>query len=101
MGMRLRVARVVATVSAVVVWVLPAVVYAAAGEGEGNLVHVADTRRLTGFSLFVANLYNTDRLLFTLFSLALTAVLGLTLGLLMDGVVASIGLNLEQRQTRE
>jgi hypothetical protein len=101
MESRSRAWRLVSAAFAVAFWLLPLVARAAAGEGEGNLVHVADTRHLTGFNLFVANLYNTDRLLFSLLSLALTAGLGLTLGLLMDAVVASIGLDLTTRQTRE
>lgn len=82
-------------------WFLPVVASAASVEDEGKLVHVADTRHLTGFNLYIANLYNTDRLLFTLFAVGLTAALGLALGLLMDGVVAAIGLDLERQQTRE
>ncbi len=73
----------------------------AAAPEEGKLVHVADTRHLTGFSLFIANLYNTDRLLFTAFAVLLTATLGLVLGLIMDGVVAAIGLDLGRRHVRE
>jgi hypothetical protein len=79
---------------------MSAVLRAAAPE-EGRLVHVADTRSLHGFTLFIANLYNTDRLLFTLTSLALTAALGLTLGVLMDALVASIGLDLRKREFKE
>jgi hypothetical protein len=101
MARRSRTPRVLFPAFAVIFWLLPVIVRAAEGEGEGNLVHVADTRHLAGFNLFVANLYNTDRLLFTLFSLALTAALGLVLGLLMDGVAAAIGLDLAKRQTRE
>ncbi len=78
---------------------LPTLVCAA--PEEGKLVHVADTRHLTGFNLFVANLYNTDRLLFTLFALGVTAALGLTLGLLMDVLVGLIGLDLKHRGMRE
>jgi hypothetical protein len=79
----------------------PAAAYAAPADDAGKLVHVADTRHLTGFNLFVANLYNTDRVLFTVFAVGLTAVLGLALGWLMDLAVGLIGLDLEQRQARE
>jgi hypothetical protein len=74
---------------------------AAAAPDEGRLVHVADTRSLHGFNLYIANLYNTDRLLFTLLAIALTAALGLTLGVLMDAVVASIGLDIRRREFKE
>ncbi len=95
LGPRLRSSALIA-----LVWLLPVVVHAQHSE-EGNLVHVADTRHITGFNLFIANLYNTDRLLFTLFAVGLTAVLGLVLGMLMDWIVGSIGLDLKSRQARE
>jgi hypothetical protein len=79
----------------------PTVVAAAPAEDLGKLVHVADTRHLTGFNLFVADLYNSERLLFTIFSVGLTAILGLALGYLMDLAVGAIGLDLEKRHTRE
>lgn len=74
---------------------------AGGGEKQGKLVHVADTRALHGFNLFVANLYNTDRLLFTLFAVGLTILMGLGLGLLMDFLVAQIGLDLTSRSVKE
>ncbi len=79
----------------------PHAAFAAPAEDLGKLVHVADTRNLTGFNLFVADLYNSDRLMFTIFSVGLTAVLGLVLGWLMDLAVGAIGLDLEKRHTRE
>lgn len=90
---------VLAALTGALLAMLPAVVRAA--PEEGKLVHVADTRHLAGFNLFVANLYNTDRLLFTLFALGVTAALGLTLGLLMDAIVSLIGLDLRNRGLRE
>ncbi len=94
-----RVASSVALLVLVLVRLSPAV--CAAAPDEGKLVHVADTRYLTGFNLFIANLYNTDRLLFTIFAVCLTAALGLVLGLLMDAIVATIGLDLGRRHVRE
>ncbi len=93
--------RLVAPVAVAIPWLLTAVAHAAPAADEGKLVHVADTRALTGLSLFVANLYNTDRLLFTIFAVGLTAALGFGLGLLMDVAVAAIGLDLGKRHTRE
>jgi hypothetical protein len=95
-----RVASALVVIFLVLVRVSPALCAAAAPD-EGKLVHVADTRHLTGFSLFIANLYNTDRLLFTIFAIGLTAALGLALGLLMDAIVAAIGLDLGRRRVRE
>ncbi len=82
---------------------LCAVPLAAAGGGEkqDKLVHVADTRALHGFSLFIANLYNTNRLVFTLLALGITVLMGLGLGLLMDWVVSGIGLDLNSRSVKE
>jgi hypothetical protein len=82
-------------------WLWPSAAFAAPAEDLGKLVHVADTRHLTGFNLFVADLYNSDRLLFTIFSVGLTAVLGLALGYVMDIAVGAIGLDLEKRHSRE
>jgi hypothetical protein len=96
-----RLRSVISLVFFTLLWLSPAILLAASGEEQGKLVHVADTRNLTGFNLFVADLYNSNRLLFTLFTVGLTAVLGLTLGLLMDAVVAAVGLDLGRRATRE
>ncbi len=96
-----RARRIISTFVLLLALLAPAAAQAAAAPDEGRLVHVADTRHLTGFNLFVANLYNTDRLLFTLFAVGLTAALGFVLGLLMDVVVAAIGLDLERRRARE
>ena len=74
---------------------------AAGGESQGALVHVADTRHLAGFNLYFANLYNTNRLLFTALTVGMTGLLGLGLGMLMDVVVGAIGLDLGKREARE
>ncbi len=74
---------------------------AASGEKQGKLVHVADTRGLSGFNLYFADLYNTNRLLFTLEAILLTIVMGVTLGFLMDKLVAMIGLDLSKRDVKE
>ena len=73
---------------------MPLALMAGGGEKQGKLVHVADTRGLTGFNLYFADLYNTNRLLFTLEAILLTAVMGVTLGFIMDKLVAMIGLDL-------
>ncbi len=79
----------------------PAAVFAAGGEKQGNLVHVADTRNLHGFNLYFANLYNTNRFLFTLETVLITALLGLLLGWLMDVIVGFIGLDLTKHGGKE
>jgi hypothetical protein len=96
-----RIVRSAAVLAAVSPWLLVAGIHAAGGESQGALVHVADTRHLTGVSLYFANLYNVDRLLFTVVSVGLTGMLGLGLGMVMDVLVGLIGLDLNKREARE
>jgi hypothetical protein len=79
----------------------PLALSAGGGEKQGKLVHVADTRQLSGFNLYFANLYNTNRLLFTLEVVLITVGMGVLLGILMDKVVALIGLDLTKRSVKE
>lgn len=85
----------------VVIFLAPLAVLAGGGEKQGKLVHVADTRALSGFNLFIANLYNTNRLMFTVVAVAITAAMGLALGLLMDLIVGAIGLDLSKHEGKE
>lgn len=80
---------------------LPYAALAGGGEKQGKLVHVADTRNLKGFNLYFADLYNSNRLLFTLEAVLLTAALGVTLGVIMDKLVTMIGLDLSKRSMKE
>ncbi len=82
-------------------WLTPLVLCAGGGEKQGKLVHVADTRNLGVFNEYFANLYNTNRLLFTLEAIAITALMGLTLGMVMDVVVGAIGLDLGKQERKE
>ncbi|MEW5722250.1 MAG: DVU0150 family protein [Thermodesulfobacteriota bacterium] len=67
----------------------------AAGGGEvSELVVVADTRHLSGFSLYIANLYNENMWLFAVWCVFLTALLGAVLGFLMDFIMSRSGLDL-------
>ncbi len=84
-----------------VLFLTPLAALASGGEKEGKLVHVADTRHLSGFNLYIADLYNTNRLLFTLEAVAITALMGLCLGLLMDWIVGAIGLDLSKHEGQE
>ncbi len=98
MKKRFPVIRALATAAALFVLPLGAL---ASGEKEGKLVHVADTRHLSGFNLYIADLYNTNRLLFTIEAVAITALMGLCLGLLMDFLVGAIGLDLSKHEGQE
>ena len=81
--------------------VVPLAVAAGPGEKQGKLVHVADTRQLVGLNLYFANLYNTNRVLFTLEVMLITVGMGVGLGIIMDKVVAMIGLDLTKRSVKE
>ena len=63
----------------------------ASGEAAGDLVVVADTRHLSGFGLYLANLYNENIWMFAVCSVVFTTALGATLGLLMDVIMARTG----------
>jgi hypothetical protein len=95
------IARWVVVCTVVVPYLLATAAFAAGGESEGALVHVADTRHLSGFNLYFANLYNTDRLLFSVMAVGLTGLLGFSLGMIMDVIVGAIGLDLGRRERRE
>ncbi len=76
-------------------WVL------ASGEKSGNLVVVADTRRVTGLMHYFADLYNTNLVLFAVWTVVLTAAMGCTLGFLMDFIMSRTGLDLKSRKIIE
>jgi hypothetical protein len=73
----------------------------AAGEKASNIVVVADTRRVTGFLKYLSNLYNTDVWMFAIWAVVLTAVVGCTLGFLMDAIMERTGLDLKSRKIIE
>ena len=75
---------------------LPSLARAAGGGEATDLVVVADTRVLKGFSLYLANLYNENVWMFALWAVVLTALLGGTLGVLMDAIMSRIGLDLSK-----
>ena len=66
----------------------------AGGEKATDLVVVADTRSLSGFSWYLAQLYNEDPWMFAVWAVVLTTLLGVGLGLLMDVIMSRTGLDL-------
>jgi hypothetical protein len=66
----------------------------AGGEKATDLVVVADTRTLSGFSWYLAQLYNEDPWMFAVWAVVLTTLLGVGLGVLMDIIMSRIGLDL-------
>jgi hypothetical protein len=73
----------------------------AAGEKVANLVVVADTRKLTGWEAWWANLYNESHLYFTLVTVIIIPVIGLIFGVLADIIMGHIGIDLKSRELAE
>ena len=78
----------------------PAMVLAA-GEKASKLVIVADTRNLTGWEAWWANLYNESHGYFTIITVVSIPVIGLILGLLADFIMKRIGIDLTSRELSE
>ena len=79
---------------------VPAVVWAGGGKAEG-LIHVADTRMLSGVYLYFANLYNENLAMFAVWTVVVITALGAGLGFLMDLIMQHTGLDLTSREIRE
>jgi len=80
---------------------LPSLALAAGGPAR-DLVVVADTRVLhSGIMKYFANLYNENIMLFAVWAVVLTAVMGSVLGVLMDVIMKSTGLDLTKRKIIE
>jgi hypothetical protein len=73
----------------------------AAGEKASLLVIVADTRKLSGWEAWFANLYNESHLYFTLVTVVTIPIVGVLLGLLADLVMTHIGIDLKSRELSE
>ncbi len=73
----------------------------AAGEKVANLVMVADTRRLTGWEAWWANLYNESHFYFTLITVVTIPIVGLIFGVLADIIMGHIGIDLKSRELAE
>jgi hypothetical protein len=73
----------------------------AAGEKAAPLVVVADTRRLTGWQAWWANLYNESHLYFTIVTVVSIPIIGLIFGVLADLVMGHIGIDLSSRELSE
>ncbi len=74
---------------------------AAAAEEASFLVLVADTRKLTGWEAWWANLYNESHLYFALLTVVIIPVVGLCFGLIADVVMSQIGIDLKSRELAE
>lgn len=68
----------------------------------GELVVVVDTRVIDSAMLrYLADLYNTNIVLFAVWTVVLTMLMGGALGLLADAIMARTGLDLETREPIE
>lgn len=88
MGRRL----IIGGVQTAIIVLMPACAWAA--EKATDLVVVSDTRALSGFSLYLGTVYNQNLWLFAVWSVVLTTALGVGLGILMDLIMSSVGLDL-------
>jgi len=79
---------------------LPELVLAAA-EKVAPMVIVADTRKLTGWEAWWANLYNESHVYFTIVTVISIPVIGLIFGILADLVMKRIGIDLSSRELAE
>jgi hypothetical protein len=79
---------------------LPAMAFAA-GPAAAPLVIVADTRKFTGLEAWWVNLYNESHLYFTLLTVALIPIIGVTFGVIADIIMHFIGLDLKSRELAE
>lgn len=81
---------------------MPSSIWAAGGGEVTEIVVVADTRVLSnGFLRYIADTYNTNLLLFALWSVVLTAIYGAVLGFLMDWLMSKTGLKPKTREIIE
>lgn len=83
-------------------WVglLPGLAWAA-GEKAAPLVIVADTRKLSGWAAYWANLYNESHVYFTIATVVIIPVIGFIFGVLADLVMGRIGIDLKSRELAE
>jgi hypothetical protein len=73
----------------------------ASGEKAALLVMVADTRKLSGWEAWFANLYNESHLYFTIVTVVTIPIVGVLLGFLADLVMSRVGIDLKSRELSE
>lgn len=83
------------------VWLLMSGIASASGGPVGNMVIVADSRKLDGLMAWWANLYNESHFYFMLLTVVLIPVIGVLFGVLADIVMTHIGLDLKSRDLAE
>ena len=73
----------------------------AGGEKASLLVIVADTRKLSGWEAWFANLYNESHVYFTILTVVSIPIIGVIFGVLADLVMSKIGIDLKSRELSE
>jgi len=73
----------------------------AGGEKASLLVIVADTRKLSGWEAWFANLYNESHVYFTILTVVSIPIIGVIFGVIADLVMSRIGIDLKSRELSE
>jgi hypothetical protein len=73
----------------------------AAGHGGEPIVLVVDSRTLSGWTAWWANVYNDSHWYFTLLTIVIIPVLGLLMGTVTSFVLSRMGVNLKSRVLAE
>lgn len=79
---------------------VPATIWAGGNKAK-PLVHVADTRLLSGIYLYFGNMYNENLLMFGIWTVVILTALGAGFGFFMDLIMSRTGLDLRSRELRE
>jgi len=85
---------------AMVYLLVPETVWAA-GKKAKLLVHVCDTRELSGIYLYFGNMYNENLLMFGIWTVVVLTALGSGFGFAMDIIMSRTGLDLTSRELHE
>jgi len=89
-AVKLRLAAISATV-----WLMAEAALAGGGKPATKIYNVADTRAMdSGFSKWIADVYNTNLWTYALLVVVVMALMGLILGYGMDRVLGVLGINL-------
>ncbi len=73
----------------------------AGGKKSKLLVHVCDTRSLSGIYLYFGNMYNENLLMFGIWTVVFITALGAGFGFAADFLMARTGLDLTSRELHE
>ena len=80
----------------------PVLIWAAGGGEVNEIIVVADTRVVkSGVLKYFADTYNSNIVVFATWSVVLTAVYGVILGVVMDLIMSRTGLDLKSRKIVE